>query len=176
MLTDGIFRRRFLSNQEMVGKGLPTQDAAATLAGVLPADFRLQFAPDANVPPDVQIFDLFGPNLRNMTGRFLRMVARLRPGITLAEAQRDLDRVSAEMRATFPNMANNQMQLKVAGLQADAFSDVQPALVVLFAGAIFVLSICCVNVASLLLARASDRRKEIALRLTLGASRGRILR
>src|SRR6266568_2150730 len=176
MLTDGIFRRRFLSDQELLGKGLPTQDAAATLAGVLPAEFQLQFAPDANVPSDVQIFDLFGPNLRNMSGRFLRLVARLRPGVTLAEAQRDLDRVSTEMRTAFPNMANNQMQLRVAGLQADAFGDIQPALMVLFVGAGFVLLICCVNVTSLLLARASDRRKEIALRLTLGASRGRILR
>ena len=119
---------------------------------------------------------MFGPKLRNMTGRFLRLVARLKPGVTLADAQRDLDRVAAEMRATFPAMATNQMQLKVAGLQADAFGDIQPALTVLFAGAAFVLSICCVNVTSLLLARASDRRKEIALRLTLGASRGRILR
>jgi predicted permease len=176
ILTDGIFRRRFLSDQALLGKGLPTQDAAATLAGVLPAEFQLQFAPDANVPPDVQIFDLFGPNLLKMTGRFLRLVARLKPGVTLAQAQRDLDRVSEEMHATFPNMAKNQMQLKVAGLQEDAFRDIQPALAVLFAGAAFVLSICCVNVTSLLLARASDRRKEIALRLTLGASRGRVVR
>jgi predicted permease len=80
------------------------------------------------------------------------------------------------MRGAFTNMAVNQVQLKVAGLQADAFGDIRPALTVLFAGAAFVLSICCVNVTSLLLARASDRRKEIALRLTLGASRGRILR
>jgi predicted permease len=175
ILTDGIFRRRFLANTELIGKGLPTADAASTLAGVLPAEFQLQFAPDANVPADVQIFDLFGPNLRNMNGRFLRLVARLRPGVTLADAQLDLDRVSKEMRATFTAMGNNQLQLKVAGLQADAFGDIQPALAALFAGAAFVLSICCVNVTSLLLARASERRKEITLRLTLGASRGRIL-
>ena len=176
MLTDGIFRRRFLGNPDVLGKGLPTTDGPATLAGVLPADFQLLFAPDANIPADIQIFDMFGPKLRNMTGRFLRLVARLKPGVTLEDAQRDLDRVAMEMRAAFPNMAANQMQLRVAGLQADAFGDIQRALTVLFAGAAFVLSICCVNVTSLLLARASDRRREIALRLTLGASRGRILR
>ena len=87
----------------MVGKGLPTSDAPATLAGVLPADFQLQFAPDANMPADVQIFDMFGPKLRNMTGRFLRLVARLKPGVSLEDAQRDLDRVAAEMRAAFPD-------------------------------------------------------------------------
>lgn len=175
MLTNGIFRRRFLANPELIGKGLPTQDAAATLAGVLPAEFQLQFAPDANVPADVQIFDLFGPNLRNMSGRFLRLVARLKPGVTVVDAQRDLDRVSTEMRAAFAPMATNQFQLKVAGLQADAFGDIRPMLAALFAGAAFVLSICCVNVTSLLLARSSDRRKEIALRFALGASRARIL-
>ncbi len=176
VLTDGIFRRRFAGNQRLVGKGLPMRDAPATLVGVLPGAFQLQFAPDANVPPDVQIFEPFGPNLRNMSGRFLRLVARLKPGITLADAQRDLDRVSAEVRAAFVPLANNHVEFKLAGLQPDAFGDVQPALTALFAGAAFVLSICCINVTSLLLARASDRRKEIGLRLALGASRGRIFR
>jgi putative ABC transport system permease protein len=176
MLIDSTFRRRFGANPGLVGKGLPMQDAAATLVGVLPAEFQLQFAPDANVPADKQVFDPFGPNVRSMSGRFLRLVARLKPGVTLADAQRDLDRVSAEVRAASTALADNQLQFRLAGLQADAFGDIQPALTALFAGAAFVLLICCVNVTSLLLARASDRRKEIALRLTLGASRGRILR
>src|SRR5262249_39105763 len=124
---------------------------------------------------DIQLFDLFGPNLPDMTGRFLRLVARLKPGLTIAEAQHDLDRVAAEMRASM-QFADAQLQLRVASLQTDAFGDVQPALTALFAGAGFVLAICRLNVISLLVARASDRRKEIALRLTLGAWRGRILR
>jgi hypothetical protein len=86
MLTDGIFRRRFFGNPEVMGKGLPTAEGPATLAGVLPAGFQLQFAPDANIPADVQIFDVFGPRLRNMSGRFLRLVARLKPGVTLYDA------------------------------------------------------------------------------------------
>ena len=63
LLTNGIFRRRFLSDEARVGKGLSIEDGGATLAGVLPEEFRLQFAPDANIPPDVQIFDVFGTNL-----------------------------------------------------------------------------------------------------------------
>ena len=61
------------------------------------------------MPADVQIFDIFGPNLRKMSGRFLRLVARLKPGVSLADAQRDLDRVAAEMRGAFPSMAANQI-------------------------------------------------------------------
>lgn len=175
MLTDSAFRRRFASDPEVVGKSLPTRDGGATIVGVLPPEFQIQFAPDANIPPDLELFDVFGPNLPKMNGRFLRLVGRLKPGVTLEEAQRDLDRVAAEMRTALP-LQDTTFQLRLAGLQADAFADVAPALKALFAGAAFVLLICCVNVSSLLLARAGDRRKEIALRLSLGASRGRILR
>src|SRR6185503_14863528 len=94
----GVFRRRFAGNRDLIGKSVPTQDGAATLVGVLPPEFQLQFAPDANIPPDLEVFDTFGPNLPRMNGRFLRLVARLKPGITLADAQRDLDRVSLETR------------------------------------------------------------------------------
>src|SRR5205085_970310 len=160
---------------ELVGKSLPTQEGASPLLGVLPRDFQLQFAPDTNIPADLEVFDTFGPNLPRMGGRFLRLVGRLKPGITLEEAQRDLDRLALEIRAAL-SLPDTNFQLRLAGLQADAFGDVEPALKVLFAGAAFVLVICCVNVSSLLIARAGDRRKEVALRLSLGASRGRILR
>jgi putative ABC transport system permease protein len=175
MLTDGVFRRRFAANPELIGKGLPTQDGVSGLLGVLPREFRLQFAPDVNIPSDLEVFDSFGPNLTRMGGRFLRIVGRLRPGVTLADAQHDLERLAVEIRTDL-SLPDTNFQLKLAGLQADAFGDVEPALKALFAGAAFVLLICFVNVSSLLLARAGDRRKEIALRLSLGASRGRILR
>jgi putative ABC transport system permease protein len=175
VLTHGAFRRRLAGDSQKIGSSLPTQDGGAMIIGVLPPQFQLQFAPDANIPPDLEVFDTFGPNLPRMNGRFLRLVARLKPGVTLDQAQRDLDRVAAEMRSAL-SMADQSFQLKLAALQTDAFGDVAPALRALFAGAAFVLLICCVNVSSMLLARAGDRRKEIALRLSLGASRGRILR
>ncbi len=176
MLTDGFFRRRFAGDDGLIGKGLP-MDRANTLVGVLPADFRLRFAPDSNVPADVQVFDTFGNGI--YAGRkeyYIRVVARLRPGVSMSEAQRDLDRVAAEIGSAYVEYATENLRFTLAGMQADAVRDVRPALASLFAGSAFILLICCVNVASLLLARASDRRKEIALRLALGASRGRILR
>jgi putative ABC transport system permease protein len=175
MLTDGFFRRRFGGDARLLGKGLP-MDWENTLVGILPADFRLHFAPDSNVPADVQVFDTFDNDVyKNRENYYIRLVARLKPGVTMAEAQRDLDRVASEIASAYTEYATENLQFTLAGMQSDAVRDVQPALAALFSGSAFVLLICCVNVASLLLARASGRRREIALRLSLGASRGRIL-
>jgi len=185
VLSEGFFRRRFGGDASLLGKRLPMEGTdiqverpvgARVLAGVLPRDFQLEFAPDANVPADVDVFNTFDfAFYEGLNQYYLRLVARLKPGVSAAEAQRDLDRVAAEVRATYAEFARQNLHLALAGVQDDAFAGVRPALTALFAGAAFVLLICCVNVTSLLLARANDRRKEIAIRLALGASRGRIL-
>jgi hypothetical protein len=94
----------------------------------------------------------------------------------MAQAQRDLDRVAAEIRGAYTDYNAENLQLSLASMQADAVRDLRPALTALFAGASFLLLICCVNVTSFLFSRATDRRKEVALRLAIGASRGRIVR
>jgi putative ABC transport system permease protein len=128
------------------------------------------------VPSDVQIFRSWDEGFRGNPNYIIRLVARMKPDVSLAEAQRDLDRVATEIREADGRFAAEDLRFTVAGMQADAFRDVRPALVALFGGGAFVLLICCVNVTSLLLARASDRRREVALRIALGASRRRILR
>jgi predicted permease len=177
ILTDGIFHRRFAADPGIIGQAVKIRGPRNQLAGVLPAGFQLHFAPDANVPADVQGFDLFENEISaNRDQYYIRVVARLKPGVSFAEAQRDLDRVAQEIRGVYTEYAADDLRFTVAGMQADAVREIRPALTALFAGAGFVLVICCVNVASLLMAHAAGRRKEIAVRLALGASRGRVLR
>jgi putative ABC transport system permease protein len=174
VLADTFWRQHFGADRTLVGRAKPGD---GTLIGVLPASFQLHFAPAANVPGDVQVFHTWGGGaLEQEPNTIIRMVARLRPGLTIADAQRDLDRIATDMRADRPEFARENGRFAVVGMQADAFRDVAPALTVLFAGGGFVLLICCVNVAGLVLARGNDRRREIAFRMALGASRARIVR
>lgn len=175
IVSDSFFRNHFGADDSLIGQALPLENSN-TLIGVLPPDFQLHFAPDANLPDDVQLFDTFAEwDFIPRAQYFIRMVARLKPGVSFAEAQRDLDRVAGETMKAYSEYAHEDLRYTLTSMQADAFRDIQPAITALTAGSAFILLICCVNVASLLLARASERRKETALRLALGASSGRIL-
>ncbi len=177
ILANGIFKSRFAGNRRLLGKALPIEGADNLLIGVLSANFQLHFARDANVPANVQVFETFWPGVLN--GRkqyFIRVIGRMKHRVSIAEAQHDLDRVGKEIRAIYPEYARDDLRFTVVGMQADAVRQVRPALTALFAGAAFVLFICCLNLSGLLVARASDRRKEMAIRLALGASRLRIVR
>ena len=178
VMTDSYFRRRFAADEGVIGQSVRIQETK-TLVGVLPSGFQLYFAPDANVPPDVQVFDTWGqnaptPELDTRAASNVRAVARLKPDVSIAAARSQLDRVAADLRAAYTDLNVRDFRLHVEGVHADAFGDAQPALAALFAGAVFVLLICSVNVTSMLLTRASNRRGEIALRLALGASRRRV--
>ncbi len=178
VLTYGLWQRRFGGDPSIIGRGVPFLGGSATVIGVMPEDFQLHFPQDANVPPSVAVFYPFDSSIYKdpRTLYYLRVLGRLKPGVSVGQAQADMTQVASQIRGAYTEFAADNMQLDVAPMQRDAVRDLRTTLIALFAGAAFVLLICTVNIANLLLARASDRRREIAVRSALGASEGRILR
>ncbi|MGD0303998.1 MAG: ABC transporter permease [Candidatus Acidiferrales bacterium] len=177
VISYGLWQRRFGGDPQVLGKVLRNGDYGVTIIGVLPRDFRLILPSSSALSDSVDIFmpvsfaeaPIDGPG-------YLKTIGRLAPGVTVAQAQAELDGVAERLRATVPDFAAQKMTLSVFPMQADGTRDVRSALLLLFAGVALVVLIACVNVANLLLARSSYRLRETSIRATIGASRGRLMR
>jgi predicted permease len=167
-----LWQRRFGAAADAVGKSLTVDDRSYTVVGVLPASFTLYRGTDVYVP--MGQWDNSG--LRNRgAGLGLQGIGRLKPGVTLAEAQADLDRVMRRLAEVYPD-ANRGVGAAVTPLKERLVGDVGPGLWMLLGAVLFVLLIACVNVSNLLLARATGRAREFAVRAALGAGQWRLLR
>lgn len=178
ILSDGLWRRRFGSDSNVLGQSVQMDGHTYTVVGVMPRGFQLTFPPDGNIPADVQAWIPFPYRLaeRPRGVAFVRVIGRLRQGVPAQQAQEELDGIAGQLRAEFKEFADLDLYLRALSLKKDVVKDVKPTLLALFAAAALVLLIACVNVANLLLTLANGRIHEVAIRTAVGAPRARIIR
>jgi putative ABC transport system permease protein len=177
LISDKLWRQRFASNPFVLGQSLRLDGQLYNIIGVLPATFEFLDNSPADVITPFALENREIVDKRAM--RVVRIVARLRPGITPVLAASDLDAVNQHLFAAYPPGFARMFKgakAEIIPLRDRLLGKSRPALLMLFGAVAFVLLIACANIASLQLARAASRQKEIAIRSTLGAGKWRVLR
>jgi predicted permease len=177
LVSSGFWKRKLASSPDVLGRRIILDGEGYTIIGVVPANFHLTL-PNFNDNRDVfvPIAQWTYPYFRDRSYALgMKAIGRLRPGISLAQARADMDRVAGNLATAFPQ-ADAAEGATLAPLKQKMVGNIEPFLLMLLAAVCFVLLIACVNVANLLLARSTGRTREFAIRAALGASRARVIR
>ncbi len=171
IISFSLWKRRFGSDPAVLGKTLVLEGKSYVVVGIAPASFQLSGDADVFTP----LGQSTDPRTQNRAARFLNVIARLRPGVTLAEAQSELTVIANHLAEEYPK-SNKGFTMQVHPLQQELVRDVRGTLWLLLSAVGFVLLIACVNIASLFLTRAISRERELAMRVALGARWSRLAR
>jgi putative ABC transport system permease protein len=173
VLADGFWKRQFSGDPQIIGRTILLNAQPFTVVGIMPAGFRgLTDSADVWIP---FVMSDTAEGLAQRGTRGFQVLARLKPGVAIAQAQTELDAISRRLEQAYPE-TNEKRAVEISPLDVEMFGQFRLALAMLMAAVGFVLLIACANVANLLIARSEARQREIAVRTALGAGWPRLLR